>query len=170
MQVVAFKASWYYIPFAAFFISLNKRCRSLVNWVYIHSNHPTPCCFWSLQQSRMEDRLDRLDDAIHVLRNHAVGPSTSLPTSHSDIHSLLGPSHNAPIGNLNSNYGGSSLVTNSRSTSMVNHARPMCNNPSYPNYFSLNFGGKGEWNVKRNLLNFPLLTTIWSIKFCYGHI
>lgn len=70
-------------------------------------------------QSRMEDRLDRLDDAIHVLRNHAVGPSTSLPTSHSDIHSLLGPSHNAPIGNLNSNYGGSSLVTNSRSASMV---------------------------------------------------
>ncbi|XP_028627202.1 transcription factor 12 isoform X6 [Grammomys surdaster] len=69
--------------------------------------------------SRMEDRLDRLDDAIHVLRNHAVGPSTSLPTSHSDIHSLLGPSHNAPIGNLNSNYGGSSLVTNSRSASMV---------------------------------------------------
>lgn len=70
-------------------------------------------------QSRMEDRLDRLDDAIHVLRNHAVGPSTSLPTTHSDIHSLLGPSHNAPIGNLSSNYGGSSLVTNSRSTSMV---------------------------------------------------
>ncbi|XP_031201323.1 transcription factor 12 isoform X2 [Mastomys coucha] len=70
-------------------------------------------------ESRMEDRLDRLDDAIHVLRNHAVGPSTSLPTSHSDIHSLLGPSHNAPIGNLNSNYGGSSIVTNSRSASMV---------------------------------------------------
>ncbi|XP_014437387.1 transcription factor 12 isoform X6 [Tupaia chinensis] len=70
-------------------------------------------------QSRMEDRLDRLDDAIHVLRNHAVGPSTSLPAGHSDIHSLLGPSHNAPIGSLNSNYGGSSLVTSSRSTSMV---------------------------------------------------
>ncbi|XP_040131723.1 transcription factor 12 isoform X15 [Ictidomys tridecemlineatus] len=70
-------------------------------------------------QSRMEDRLDRLDDAIHVLRNHAVGPSTSLPAGHSDIHSLLGPSHNTPIGSLNSNYGGSSLVTNNRSTSMV---------------------------------------------------
>ncbi|XP_029426549.1 transcription factor 12 isoform X7 [Nannospalax galili] len=69
--------------------------------------------------SRMEDRLDRLDDAIHVLRNHAVGPSTSLPAGHSDIHSLLGPSHNAPIGSLSSNYGGSSLVTNSRSASMV---------------------------------------------------
>ncbi|XP_054421346.1 transcription factor 12 isoform X2 [Pteronotus mesoamericanus] len=70
-------------------------------------------------QSRMEDRLDRLDDAIHVLRNHAVGPSTSLPAGHSDIHSLLGPSHNAPIGSLNSNYGGSSLVSSSRPTSMV---------------------------------------------------
>ncbi|XP_057578451.1 transcription factor 12 isoform X8 [Hippopotamus amphibius kiboko] len=70
-------------------------------------------------QSRMEDRLDRLDDAIHVLRNHAVGPSTSLPAGHSDIHSLLGPSHNAQIGSLNSNYGGSSLVTSSRSASMV---------------------------------------------------
>ncbi|XP_032153671.1 transcription factor 12 isoform X3 [Sapajus apella] len=70
-------------------------------------------------QSRMEDRLDRLDDAIHVLRNHAVGPSTSLPAGHSDIHSLLGPSHNAPIGSLNSNYGGSSLVASSRSASMV---------------------------------------------------
>ncbi|XP_007458978.1 PREDICTED: transcription factor 12 isoform X3 [Lipotes vexillifer] len=70
-------------------------------------------------QSRMEDRLDRLDDAIHVLRNHAVGPSTSLPAGHSDIHSLLGPSHNAPIGSLNSNYGGSSLVTSSRPASMV---------------------------------------------------
>ncbi|XP_073657160.1 transcription factor 12 isoform X12 [Tursiops truncatus] len=71
------------------------------------------------EQSRMEDRLDRLDDAIHVLRNHAVGPSTSLPAGHSDIHSLLGPSHNAPIGSLNSNYGGSSLVTSSRPASMV---------------------------------------------------
>ncbi|XP_027955995.1 transcription factor 12 isoform X4 [Eumetopias jubatus] len=70
-------------------------------------------------QSRMEDRLDRLDDAIHVLRNHAVGPSTSLPAGHSDIHSLLGPSHNASIGSLSSNYGGSSLVTSSRSASMV---------------------------------------------------
>nr|XP_045057036.1 transcription factor 12 isoform X8 [Desmodus rotundus] len=71
------------------------------------------------EQSRMEDRLDRLDDAIHVLRNHAVGPSTSLPAGHSDIHSLLGPSHNAPIGSLSSNYGGSSLVSSSRSASMV---------------------------------------------------
>ncbi|XP_038606581.1 transcription factor 12 isoform X3 [Tachyglossus aculeatus] len=70
-------------------------------------------------QSRMEDRLDRLDDAIHVLRNHAVGPSTSLAAAHGDIQSLLGPSHNGPIGSLNSNYGASGLVTSSRSASMV---------------------------------------------------
>ncbi|NWW10676.1 HTF4 factor, partial [Oreocharis arfaki] len=70
-------------------------------------------------QSRMEDRLDRLDDAIHVLRNHAVGPSTSLSGGHGDIHSLLGPSHNGPLGSLNSNYGASSLVTANRQASMV---------------------------------------------------
>ncbi|KAL8197020.1 UNVERIFIED_CONTAM: Transcription factor 12 [Gekko kuhli] len=65
-------------------------------------------------QSRMEDRLDRLDDAIHVLRNHAVGPSTSLAGAHGDIHSLLGPSHNGPVSGLSSSYGASSLVTTSR--------------------------------------------------------
>ncbi|NWU09635.1 HTF4 factor, partial [Cephalopterus ornatus] len=70
-------------------------------------------------QSRMEDRLDRLDDAIHVLRNHAVGPSTSLSGGHGDIHSLLGPSHNGPIGSLNSSYGAPSLVTANRQASMV---------------------------------------------------
>ncbi|XP_044836138.1 transcription factor 12 isoform X5 [Mauremys mutica] len=69
--------------------------------------------------SRMEDRLDRLDDAIHVLRNHAVGPSTSLSGGHGDIHGLLGPSHNGPIGSLNSNYGASSLVTTNRQASMA---------------------------------------------------
>nr|XP_025969262.1 transcription factor 12 isoform X13 [Dromaius novaehollandiae] len=71
------------------------------------------------EQSRMEDRLDRLDDAIHVLRNHAVGPSTSLSGGHGDIHSLLGPSHNGPIASLNSSYGASSLVTTNRQASMV---------------------------------------------------
>ncbi|XP_018110960.1 transcription factor 12 isoform X6 [Xenopus laevis] len=70
-------------------------------------------------QSRMEDRLDRLDDAIHVLRNHAVGPSTSMSA---DIHSLLAATHNGPIASLTSNYGTPGLVANSRQTSMVaNH-------------------------------------------------
>ncbi|XP_061451484.1 transcription factor 12 isoform X2 [Rhineura floridana] len=72
------------------------------------------------EQSRMEDRLDRLDDAINVLRSHAVGPSTSLPNAHGDMHSVLGPSHNGPISSLSSNYGASSLVTASRQAAMVN--------------------------------------------------
>ncbi|KAM4036169.1 transcription factor 12 isoform 4-T4 [Anomaloglossus baeobatrachus] len=71
-------------------------------------------------QSRMEDRLDRLDDAIHVLRNHAVGPSTSMPA---DIHSLLGAAHNGPIVSLTSNYGAAGLVPSSRQTSMLGNQR-----------------------------------------------
>nr|XP_033775931.1 transcription factor 12 isoform X4 [Geotrypetes seraphini] len=74
-------------------------------------------------QSRMEDRLDRLDDAIHVLRNHAVGPSTSMSGAHTDLHNLLGPSHNGPVASISSNYGSSSLVTTGRSTSMVGNHR-----------------------------------------------
>ncbi|XP_027897196.1 transcription factor 12-like isoform X2 [Xiphophorus couchianus] len=42
--------------------------------------------------SQVEDRLDRLDDVIHVLRNHAVGPTSCLP---SDLHGLLGQSHHS---------------------------------------------------------------------------
>ncbi|KAM8974052.1 transcription factor 12 isoform 2-T2 [Pelodytes ibericus] len=72
------------------------------------------------EQSRMEDRLDRLDDAIHVLRNHAVGPSTSMSA---DIHSLLGAAHNGPIASLTSSYGAAGLVANSRQSSMVGNHR-----------------------------------------------
>ncbi|KAM4677856.1 transcription factor 12 isoform 4-T4 [Discoglossus pictus] len=72
------------------------------------------------EQSRMEDRLDRLDDAIHVLRNHAVGPSTSMAA---DIHSLLGAAHNGPIGSLSANFGSSGLTANSRQTSVVGSHR-----------------------------------------------
>lgn len=57
--------------------------------------------------SRMEDRLDRLDDAILVLRNHAVGSTASLP---SDIHSLLGQVQNGPIAALGANFPASALV------------------------------------------------------------
>ncbi|XP_054873377.1 transcription factor 12 isoform X4 [Amphiprion ocellaris] len=58
-------------------------------------------------ESRMEDRLDRLDDAILVLRNHAVGSTTSLP---SDIHSLLGQAQNGPITAIGPNFPASALV------------------------------------------------------------
>ncbi|KAM4593758.1 transcription factor 12 isoform 4-T5 [Odontesthes bonariensis] len=58
-------------------------------------------------ESRMEDRLDRLDDAILVLRNHAVGSTASLP---SDIHSLLGQAQNGPITAIGPNFPASGLV------------------------------------------------------------
>ncbi|KAM9754162.1 transcription factor 12-like [Menidia menidia] len=48
-----------------------------------------------ISMSQVEDRLDRLDDVIHVLRNHAVGPTAGLPT---DIHGLLNQSHHAHPG------------------------------------------------------------------------
>ncbi|XP_034045791.1 transcription factor 12 isoform X3 [Thalassophryne amazonica] len=59
-------------------------------------------------ESRMEDRLDRLDDAIIVLRNHAVGSTASLP---SDIHSLLGQGQNGPIAAIGANFPASALVS-----------------------------------------------------------
>ncbi|CAL9701851.1 unnamed protein product [Knipowitschia caucasica] len=65
-------------------------------------------------ESRMEDRLDRLDDAILVLRNHAVGSTASLP---SDIHSLLGQAQNGPIASIGANFPASALVPN-RTTAM----------------------------------------------------
>ncbi|KAM6960639.1 transcription factor 12-like [Aplochiton taeniatus] len=45
-----------------------------------------------ISMSQVEDRLDRLDDVIHVLRNHAVGPTMALP---GDIHSLLNQTHHS---------------------------------------------------------------------------
>ncbi|XP_053909928.1 transcription factor 4 isoform X11 [Cuculus canorus] len=48
-------------------------------------------------QSRIEDRLERLDDAIHVLRNHAVG--------HGDGHALMAPTANGAMGGLGAAYG-----------------------------------------------------------------
>lgn len=76
--------------------------------------------FINKQQSRIEDRLERLDDAIHVLRNHAVGPSTAMPGSHSDMHGLIGPSHNGAMGGLGSGYG-TGLLSANRHSLMVSY-------------------------------------------------
>ncbi|XP_062898725.1 transcription factor 4-like isoform X12 [Mobula hypostoma] len=72
-------------------------------------------------QTRIEDRLERLDDAIHVLRNHAVGPSTAMPSSHSDLQNLIGASHNGPMGGLGSGYGTGLLSTNRHSLMVGAH-------------------------------------------------
>lgn len=51
------------------------------------------------KQNKMEDRLD---EAIHVLRNHAVGQTAAMPSNHGDMHGLLGsaPAHSATVGSL----------------------------------------------------------------------
>uniref|UniRef100_A0A3Q3GN70 Transcription factor 12 n=1 Tax=Labrus bergylta TaxID=56723 RepID=A0A3Q3GN70_9LABR len=71
--------------------------------------HSIQSVFTFLVQSRMEDRLDRLDDAILVLRNHAVGSTASLP---SDLQSLLGQAQNGPIAAIGANFPASALVAN----------------------------------------------------------
>ncbi|KAI1904873.1 hypothetical protein AGOR_G00010150 [Albula goreensis] len=72
-------------------------------------------------QSRIEDRLERLDDAIHVLRSHAVGPSTGMPSGHSEMHSLIGASHNGAMGGLSSGYGTGLLSANRHSIMVGPH-------------------------------------------------
>ncbi|KAF1386839.1 hypothetical protein PFLUV_G00099030 [Perca fluviatilis] len=70
--------------------------------------------------SQVEDRLDRLDDVIHVLRNHAVGPTAGLPT---DIHGLLNQ-------NLHGHLGSASTLPLTCNTSAMVEAVNMNNNHS----------------------------------------
>ncbi|XP_054476211.1 transcription factor 12-like isoform X2 [Anoplopoma fimbria] len=70
--------------------------------------------------SQVEDRLDRLDDVIHVLRNHAVGPTAVLPT---DIHGLLNQ-------NLHGHLGPASTLPLTCHTSAMVEAVNMNNNHS----------------------------------------
>lgn len=82
-------------------LCLSPRLFSLLPTIYCSIPSVIP-------QSRMEDRLDRLDDAILVLRNHAVGSTAGLP---SDMHSLLGQAQNGPIAaGVGANFPPSSLV------------------------------------------------------------
>ncbi|XP_036832535.1 transcription factor 4 isoform X5 [Oncorhynchus mykiss] len=71
--------------------------------------------------SRIEDRLERLDDAIHVLRSHAVGPSTGMPGGHQDMHSLIGAAHNGAMGGLGTGYGTGLLSANRHSIMVGSH-------------------------------------------------
>lgn len=57
----------------------------------------------------MEDRLDRLDDVIHVLRNHAVGPTAGLP---GDIHGLVNQTHHESASTLPLTCHPASMVNN----------------------------------------------------------
>ncbi|KAK2907729.1 hypothetical protein Q8A73_008802 [Channa argus] len=62
-------------------------------------------------QSKMEDRLE---EAIHVLRSHAVGQGPGLEGTHSDIHSLLSSVHNGGLGALSPVFPNASLALSNR--------------------------------------------------------
>ncbi|XP_071434459.1 transcription factor E2-alpha isoform X4 [Pithys albifrons albifrons] len=68
-------------------------------------------------QNKMEDRLD---EAIHVLRNHAVGQTTAMPSNHGDMHGLLGsaPPHSASVGSLGQAFPASVMALGNRHPSL----------------------------------------------------
>ncbi|XP_056368527.1 transcription factor E2-alpha isoform X7 [Oenanthe melanoleuca] len=74
-------------------------------------------------QNKMEDRLD---EAIHVLRNHAVGQTSAMPSSHGDMHGLLGsaPPHSAAVGSLGQAFPASVMALGSRHPSLVGGGHP----------------------------------------------
>uniref|UniRef100_A0A3Q3IZJ3 Transcription factor E2-alpha n=1 Tax=Monopterus albus TaxID=43700 RepID=A0A3Q3IZJ3_MONAL len=61
-------------------------------------------------QNKMEDRLE---EAIHVLRSHAVGQGPGLEGAHSDMHSLLSV-HNGGLGGLSPAFPAASLALSNR--------------------------------------------------------
>lgn len=71
------------------------------------------------QQSKMEDRLE---EAIHVLRSHAVGQGPGLEGS--DMHSLLSSVHNGGLGGLSPAFPNASLALSNRHPAMVSQPPP----------------------------------------------
>ncbi|XP_015741990.1 transcription factor E2-alpha isoform X7 [Coturnix japonica] len=74
-------------------------------------------------QNKMEDRLD---EAIHVLRNHAVGQTATMPSNHGDMHGLLGsaPAHSAAVGSLGQAFPASVMSLGGRHPSLVGGGHP----------------------------------------------
>ncbi|NXI92129.1 TFE2 factor, partial [Psophia crepitans] len=79
--------------------------------------------------------VNRLDEAIHVLRNHAVGQTAAMPSNHGDMHGLLGsaPAHSATVGNLGQAFPASVMALGNRHPSLVGGGHPedgLSSNPS----------------------------------------
>ncbi|XP_057280544.1 transcription factor E2-alpha isoform X9 [Pezoporus wallicus] len=83
-------------------------------------------------QNKMEDRLD---EAIHVLRNHAVGQTAAMPSNHGDMHGLLGsaPAHSATVGSLGQAFPASVMSLGNRHPSLVGGGHPEDGLSSNPN-------------------------------------
>ncbi|XP_060736619.1 transcription factor 3b isoform X3 [Tachysurus vachellii] len=86
-------------------------------------------------QNKMEDHLE---EAIHVLRSHAVGqgPGANLGGAHSEVHSLLNAVsasvHNGSLGSLGQGFPGAGLALSNRHPAMggSHHDDPACLPPS----------------------------------------
>lgn len=63
---------------------------------------------------------DRLEEAIHVLRSHAVGQGPGLEGA-PDMHSLLSAVHNGGLGGLSPAFPNASLALSNRHPAMVSH-------------------------------------------------
>ncbi|NWY19714.1 TFE2 factor, partial [Aphelocoma coerulescens] len=79
--------------------------------------------------------VNRLDEAIHVLRNHAVGQTSAMPSNHGDMHGLLGsaPPHSAAVGSLGQAFPASVMALGNRHPSLVGGGHPedgLSSNPS----------------------------------------
>lgn len=66
---------------------------------------------------------DRLEEAIHVLRSHAVGQGLE---GAPDMHSLLSAVHNGGLGGLSPAFPNASLALSNRHPAMVSHL--LCSN------------------------------------------
>ncbi|NWX93774.1 TFE2 factor, partial [Nothoprocta pentlandii] len=73
--------------------------------------------------NKMEDRLD---EAIHVLRNHAVGQTAPMASNHGDMHGLLGsaPAHSGAVGGLGQPFAPAVMSLGSRHPSLVAGGHP----------------------------------------------
>ncbi|KAM6332040.1 transcription factor E2-alpha isoform 4-T5 [Alca torda] len=91
----------------------------------LHTLALTQTCFsvLSFKQNKMEDRLD---EAIHVLRNHAVGQTAAMPSNHGDMHGLLGsaPAHSATVGSLGQAFPATVMSLGNRHPSLVGGGHP----------------------------------------------
>ncbi|NXR23544.1 TFE2 factor, partial [Cinclus mexicanus] len=79
--------------------------------------------------------VNRLDEAIHVLRNHAVGQTSAMSSNHGDMHGLLGsaPTHSAAVGSLGQAFPASVMALGNRHPSLVGGGHPedgLSSNPS----------------------------------------
>ncbi|NWX20346.1 TFE2 factor, partial [Aegotheles bennettii] len=79
--------------------------------------------------------VNRLDEAIHVLRNHAVGQTAAIASNHGDMHGLLGsaPAHSATVGSLGQAFPTSVMSLGNRHPSLVGGGHPedgLSSNPS----------------------------------------